>query len=123
MRANQRLDQGLVWTGLRGRHRRPLRRHDQLPATAALQSHRDADGQSVELETTRSVITLLPPARALTGDAPLPVTIDDAWRSIELLTAAYHSVFTGEAVTLPITPDHPRYQGWMPTMQREFVDG
>jgi predicted dehydrogenase len=60
---------------------------------------------------------------ALTGDAPLPVTIDDAWRSIELLTAAYHSVLTGEAVTLPITPDHPRYQGWVPTMQREFVNG
>ncbi len=33
---------------------------------------------------------------ALTGDAPLPVTLADARRSIELLTAAYWSAATGE---------------------------
>jgi predicted dehydrogenase len=53
---------------------------------------------------------------ALTGDGPLPVTVADARASIELLTAAYYSSRTGEAVALPIGPDHPFYQGWVTTM-------
>jgi len=59
---------------------------------------------------------------ALVGEAPLPVTIADSRRSLELLTAAYHSVLTGDAVTLPITPDHPFYRGWVPAMQSAFAD-
>ena len=51
---------------------------------------------------------------ALTGDAPLPVTLADARRSIELLTAAYWSAATGERVALPLPPDHPYYAGWIP---------
>ena len=51
---------------------------------------------------------------ALTGDAPLPVTLADARRSIELLTAAYWSAATGEPVALPLPPDHPYYAGWIP---------
>ncbi len=62
---------------------------------------------------------------ALTSDAALPVdlpvTLNDARRSIELLTAAYWSAATGEPVTLPLTPDHPYYAGWIPTP--EAVDG
>ena len=50
VRANQGPDQALVRARLGGRHRRALGRHNQLPAAAALQSHRDVDGQSVDLE-------------------------------------------------------------------------
>lgn len=56
---------------------------------------------------------------ALTGDAPLPVTLADARRSIELLTAAYWSSTTGETVTLPLGPDHPFYGGWLAAMQED----
>lgn len=58
---------------------------------------------------------------ALTGDAALPVTLADARRSIELLTAAYWSAATGEPVTLPLPPDHPYYAGWIPAP--EAADG
>lgn len=60
---------------------------------------------------------------ALTGDAPLPVTLADARRSIELLTAAYWSARTGETVILPIGRDHPFYGGWLDTMKRETAHG
>ena len=49
---------------------------------------------------------------ALTRGAPPPVTIADSRASIELLTAAYYSARTGEAVPLPIGLDHPYYHGW-----------
>jgi predicted dehydrogenase len=42
----------------------------------------------------------------------LPVTLADARRSLELVTALYHSAATGVAVHLPIASDHPRYNGW-----------
>jgi len=42
----------------------------------------------------------------------LPVTLADARRSIELVTALYHSAATGAAVSLPIESDHPSYGGW-----------
>ena len=51
---------------------------------------------------------------ALTRGAELPVTLADARQSAELLTALYHAARTETAVTLPITPDHPLYQGWQP---------
>ena len=44
----------------------------------------------------------------------LPVTLADARASLELLTAIYHSAQTGEPVELPIGPDHPRFEGWLP---------
>jgi predicted dehydrogenase len=53
--------------------------------------------------------------RALTVGGDLPVSIADARPSLELITAAYHSVRTGEPVRLPIGPDHPLYGGWLPT--------
>jgi predicted dehydrogenase len=49
---------------------------------------------------------------ALTGSHTLPVTLVDARRSLELVTALYHSAATGSAVTLPIEPDHQSYRGW-----------
>ncbi|MGE0599440.1 MAG: Gfo/Idh/MocA family protein [Dehalococcoidia bacterium] len=51
--------------------------------------------------------------RALTEGGPLPVTIEDARRSLELLTAAYHSTRTGQEVRLPLNRDHELYQGWL----------
>src|SRR5919106_1106628 len=51
VRTDERLDQRLVAARLPCWWRHALRRHDQLPAAAALQAHWDADGQSVDLET------------------------------------------------------------------------
>ena len=52
--------------------------------------------------------------QALKIDGPLPVTLDDARRSLELITALYHAAETGAAVALPIGKDHPKYRGWRP---------
>jgi len=49
---------------------------------------------------------------ALAAGGALPVTLADARPSIELVTALYHSAATGSAVSLPIAPDHPSYNGW-----------
>jgi predicted dehydrogenase len=51
---------------------------------------------------------------ALATAGPLPVTLADARRSLELITALYHSAETGAAVALPIAKDHPKYNGWRP---------
>jgi hypothetical protein len=40
--------------------------------------------------------------------------LDDARRSLELITAIFHANETGTAVHLPIGPDHPKYSGWVP---------
>jgi len=52
-------------------------------------------------------------ADALAAGAPPPVTLDDARRSIELLTALYRSARTRETVSLPIGSDAPDYRGWL----------
>ena len=44
-----------------------------------------------------------------------PVTLDDARASIELITALYDSGRRGVDVELPLPPDHPLYDGWLPT--------
>ncbi len=54
---------------------------------------------------------------ALISGGPLPVTLDDARRSVELLTAAYYSAMTGGAVPLPLALDHPFYGGWLDVMK------
>jgi predicted dehydrogenase len=53
-------------------------------------------------------------ADALDAGGPLPVTLADARRSIELVTALYASAATNTAVLLPLPPSHPLYQGWRP---------
>lgn len=50
---------------------------------------------------------------SLTRGAPLPITLTDGRRSIELLTAQYHAARTGERVRLPLGHDHPAYKGWL----------
>ncbi len=57
--------------------------------------------------------------RALAEGTPLPATLADARQSLELITAIYHSADTGEAVTLPIAPEHPKYTDWTPAKYRE----
>ncbi|WGF87711.1 Gfo/Idh/MocA family protein [Marinivivus vitaminiproducens] len=51
---------------------------------------------------------------ALDAGGSLPVTLQDSRRSLELLTALYHSAETGRAVELPIGNDHPKYASWRP---------
>jgi predicted dehydrogenase len=52
--------------------------------------------------------------KALLNDTEFPVTLADARRAIELLTALYGSARTGAAIELPIGPEHPLYGGWLP---------
>src|SRR5262249_14343884 len=52
--------------------------------------------------------------QALETSGPLPVTLQDARRSLELITALYHAAETGAPVTLPIGKEHPKYDGWRP---------
>lgn len=47
------------------------------------------------------------------GGAP-PVTLMDARRSLELVTAAYQSARSGRPTILPVGKDHPLYRGWAP---------
>lgn len=56
--------------------------------------------------------------QAITEGRELPVTLLDARRSLELVTAAYHSQRTGRPAALPITIDHPLYHSWLPDDQR-----
>lgn len=51
---------------------------------------------------------------ALQTGAALPVTLQDAWDSAALLTAVYHSARTNQPVELPISKNHPLYDGWQP---------
>jgi predicted dehydrogenase len=51
---------------------------------------------------------------ALECGGPLPVTLADARRSLELVTALLHSAETGQPVAVPITTEHPKYDGWYP---------
>jgi predicted dehydrogenase len=51
---------------------------------------------------------------ALESGGPLPITIEDSRRSIELLTALYTSSRQGSAQTLPVARNHPGYGGWQP---------
>ena len=52
--------------------------------------------------------------RALNGEPNSAVALDDGAASVGLVTAIYHAARTGARVTLPITPDHPLYKGWLP---------
>jgi predicted dehydrogenase len=44
----------------------------------------------------------------------LVLPLADARRSLELITALFHSADTQMPITLPIGPDHPKYRGWRP---------
>jgi predicted dehydrogenase len=49
---------------------------------------------------------------ALTESRPFEVTLEEARRALELVTAIYAAAETGRTQALPIGRDHPRYGGW-----------
>ena len=51
---------------------------------------------------------------ALTSGGELPVTTADSRRSLEIVTAFYHSSATHEEVRWPIGAGHPKYKSWLP---------
>ncbi|MBE7733349.1 Gfo/Idh/MocA family protein [Devosia faecipullorum] len=55
---------------------------------------------------------------AISGKGPLPVTSRDSRRALELVTAFYHSSSTHQEVVLPLGPDHPLYESWVPAAYR-----
>lgn len=57
---------------------------------------------------------------ALRTGGALPVTLEEARTSIELLTALYASIISGQPQQLPIASDHPLYGGWLEAAARHF---
>ncbi len=51
---------------------------------------------------------------ALKNKPNTAVTLDDGAASVALVTAIYHAARSGASVHLPLTPEHPLYQGWTP---------
>ena len=51
---------------------------------------------------------------ALDGTAAWPLTVRDAYQSLELASAIYYSSATNTAVELPLPDDHPVRDGWAP---------
>lgn len=51
---------------------------------------------------------------AIFGQGELPVSSADSRRALELVTAFYHSSSTHTEVVLPLGPEHPLYQSWVP---------
>ena len=52
--------------------------------------------------------------QALRAGSQLPITIADGRRAIELVTAVYYSMHTGQVAELPVGPAHPYYNGCIP---------
>lgn len=53
-------------------------------------------------------------ALMLDGEPNDVVSFEDGRRSLELVTAIYHSNDEGAFVEMPIGPSHPRYRSWLP---------
>ncbi|WP_390911775.1 Gfo/Idh/MocA family oxidoreductase [Pseudosulfitobacter sp. SM2401] len=53
-------------------------------------------------------------AKAIAGLPSDTIHFADGTRSVELVTAIYHSARGGGRVKLPIPPDHPLFEGWLP---------
>ena len=78
----------------------------QADIDAALQ------GLLPQSENFAGLIEALHPA--LDGAAAWPLTLQDAYRSLELVSAIYYSSATDTAVELPLSSDHPVRAGWAP---------
>jgi predicted dehydrogenase len=50
---------------------------------------------------------------------PLPVTLADARRALEIITAIYLSAETGRSGMLPIEPGNPKYAAWIPPARQQ----
>ncbi|KMW60558.1 Myo-inositol 2-dehydrogenase [Candidatus Rhodobacter oscarellae] len=53
-------------------------------------------------------------ADALDGQPNVAVTLADARRSLEFVTAVYHSARAEAPVRLPLGAEHPLFDGWLP---------
>ena len=53
-------------------------------------------------------------AMAIAGQVNNAVSLEEGAASIGLVTEIYHSARTGERVTLPLSPGHELYKGWLP---------
>ena len=51
---------------------------------------------------------------ALNGTAAWPLTLQDAYQSLELISAIYYSAATNTPVEMPLPQDHPVRDGWGP---------
>jgi predicted dehydrogenase len=56
--------------------------------------------------------------RALHEGTEMPTTLEDAYHSLEMITAIYHSSEIGQAIDLPLPKNHPNYSGWAPARYR-----
>jgi predicted dehydrogenase len=83
----------------------------------------DSPEAAVAIEAALARFTPLPEGFAghfsgfytgLRDNTPFPVTLDDSRQAIELLTAFFLSSRSNRPVELPILPDHPYYDGWLP---------
>lgn len=93
------------------------------PATAAWNFVARAPTRQTDID---AVLSELPPpltgfaglfeavADALEGNTGAEVTLEDARRSLEFVTAAYASQRSKQSVALPIDKTHPLYAGWVP---------
>jgi predicted dehydrogenase len=61
-------------------------------------------------ESFAGLVEELHPALCDGGDWPL--TLHDAYMSLELISAIYYSAAKNAAVELPLPPDHPVRDGW-----------
>ena len=61
-------------------------------------------------ESFHGLVTALHPA--LAGERPWPLTVRDAYQSLELASAIYYSSATKQAVDLPLPEGHPVRAGW-----------
>ncbi|SDP90821.1 Gfo/Idh/MocA family oxidoreductase [Phyllobacterium sp. OV277] len=53
-------------------------------------------------------------ADAIEGQGGNEVTVADGRRSLEMVTAIYHTARTGGTAELPLNHEHPLYKGWTP---------
>ena len=53
-------------------------------------------------------------AKAVAGLLSDTIDFADGAGSVELVTATYNAVRSGARVALPISIDHPLYEGWLP---------
>jgi predicted dehydrogenase len=58
---------------------------------------------------------------AISTGGPMPVSLQDARQSIELVSALYYAAETCQRVTLPLTASHPTYRGWVSLWQPPSV--
>ena len=94
---------------------RPVDLYRRLASGSGARRRRAGGLHAAAGRLRRPVLSLL---RCAVDCAELPVTLADARRSLELITAMYSSVRTGQPVALPIDQSHPGYASWLPEALR-----